>query len=331
MRQPSLSVLTLPISSGARRVYQGLRGSLRPIVKPGVPRPASAAFPGHHALTRSVVEGLRAIEADFNFNPRRLGELARIVYAPANEALRQAAHLKRAGRVDLLVAGPVNAFSPFECDRILFTPEIDRWIVPSEWVRDLYQRQAPEVFPKLRVCPCGIDSDYWAPSSTAATKRVIVYSKNCSEALADEVDEIVSGSGFEPIRLRYGSYERSTFRDALNGSVGAVFLSSFETQGLALAEAWSMDVPTFVWDPRAQTDWNGWTFQAGSSAPYLTPRTGRAWQTLGELNAVLDSFARKKERFAPRAWVLESMTDAICAQRLVDTIRNGALAAAGAQ
>jgi len=66
--------------------------------------PTGSPYPGHYALVRSVVEGLRAIHADFNFNPRRLSDVARIVYAPTNEALLQAAALKRQGRIDYLVA-----------------------------------------------------------------------------------------------------------------------------------------------------------------------------------------------------------------------------------
>ena len=96
MARPFLTVLTAPIS-----------GDTAPPV-PGAQTPAcarssspasrcrrSSPYPGHYALVRSVVEGLRAIDADFNFNPRRLGDLARVVYAPANDALRQAAGLKR--------------------------------------------------------------------------------------------------------------------------------------------------------------------------------------------------------------------------------------------
>ena len=70
---------------------------------------------------RSVVEGLRSIGADFNFNPRTFGDLARVVYAPANEALRQAIELKRQGAVDYVVAGPVNALFADESGGILLT------------------------------------------------------------------------------------------------------------------------------------------------------------------------------------------------------------------
>src|SRR4051812_7958038 len=83
MPRPFLTVLTAPVPTSRQRIRKALRGRARAILKPRVPLPASSPYPGHYALVRSVVEGLRAIGADFNFNPRRVSELARIVYAPA--------------------------------------------------------------------------------------------------------------------------------------------------------------------------------------------------------------------------------------------------------
>ena len=100
MARPFLTVLTRPVPGARARLIRDLRGIARRIVKPGVPLPAVSPYPGHFALVRSVVEGLRAIGADFNFNPDRMRELARVVYAPANEALIQAIALKRAGQID---------------------------------------------------------------------------------------------------------------------------------------------------------------------------------------------------------------------------------------
>ena len=106
--RPSLTVLTTPIRSLPRRLYHGVRAAVRPWVKPGVPLPERSPYPGHASLVRSVVTGLKAIGADFNFNPESFRSLARVVYAPANEALSQAAELKQRGRIERLIAGPVN-------------------------------------------------------------------------------------------------------------------------------------------------------------------------------------------------------------------------------
>jgi glycosyltransferase involved in cell wall biosynthesis len=297
-------------------------------VKPGVPLPEQSPYPGHFALVRSVVEGLRAIDADFNFNPVSFGELARVVYAPANEALRQAADLKRRGEIDFLVAGPVNALFADECDRILQLPEIDLVIIPSEWTRDLY-REVPSLAAKSRVCTCGVDAGYWQPTGRLKDRAVVVYWKSGEEGFCQAVEAVIRRDGFEPIRIRsrHGEHRIFTpadYRDALDRSVAAVFLSSFETQGIALAEAWSMNVPSVVWDPRGDAEWRGRLFRAGSSAPYLTPATGIAFSGIDELKPALDRTITSLGSFQPREWVLANMTDAACSRRLYELIEDEA-------
>ena len=327
MARPFLTVLTAPIPTTGRRLYQGVRRRVRPLLKPGVPLPKMSPFPGHYAVVRSVVEGLRAIDADFNFNPRRVADLARVVYAPENAALGQAAGLKRRGKIDYLVAGPVNALFPDEADGILQLPEIDRLIVASEWVHALYG-DAPQLLEKIVASPCGIDARYWQPSGRPRKNAALVYWKSGDEAFCKEVEKIVRRCGLDARRLRAAAGEHALFgpeeyRALLDESLVAVFLSAFETQGLALAEAWSMDVPTAVWDPQGTGEWRGRTFQAGSSAPYLTPLTGRRWRTLEELEPVLRGMLEERTTFQPRAWVLANMTDEICARNLYDLIERG--------
>ena len=333
MAPPFLTVLTAPVPDTGQRLRQAIRRRLRRIVKPGVPLPASSPYPGHYALVRSVVQGLRAIGADFNFNPRRLGDLARVVYAPANEALRQAAALKRQGRIDYLVAGPVNALFVDECDGILQLPEIDRLIVAHEWANEFF-RDAPALRARSRACPCGVDTEVWQPSGAPRSNLALVYWKSGDEAFCAQVEASVRACGLEPRRLRslhgeHAMFNPADYRALLDRSVIGVFLSTFETQGLALAEAWSMDVPTLVWDPRGDAQWRGRHFMSHSSAPYLTADTGRLWRTLDELEPALRAALAERRSFRPRAWMLAHMTDAICSAALLAIIQDGARSAGG--
>src|SRR6185436_13395438 len=201
MPRPYLTVLTLPILPAARRLNHAVRRAIRMVVKPGVPVPRPARYPGHYALVRSVVEGMQAIRDDFNFNPGSFGELGRVVYAPANEALRQAIELKRRGAVDYLVAGPVNALFADESDGILQAPEIDLVIVPSEWTIDLY-RGFPALVGKSRVCPCGVDAEVWKPAGGVKQRAAVVYWKSGDQRFCEAVEAIVRRCGLEPLRFR---------------------------------------------------------------------------------------------------------------------------------
>src|SRR5262249_38981986 len=219
-------------------VYQRARRALRPLVKPGAPLPFSSPYPGHYAVTRSVVEGLRAIGADFNFNPRSFKALSRVVYAPANEALRQAIRLKRDGAIDFLVAGPGNALFLDEHDGILTRPEIDLVIVACEWQRAFYAG-APDVVSKSRVCPCGVDVDIWKPIANAPKTTALVYWKSGPLAFCEGAEAIARAHGLEPFRVAttHGDHARFTAAEYRRppGASGERNLSrSVQTQGHAL-------------------------------------------------------------------------------------------------
>lgn len=76
------------------------------------------------------------------------------------------------------------------------------------------------------------------------------------------------------------------------------FLSQSESQGIALAEAWAMDVPTFSWNPR-EFVYKMHTFKNVSSAPYTTSENGTLWKDIDELYCALNLFL-KENTYSPR-------------------------------
>jgi hypothetical protein len=318
--------LTSPIPAPGARIYRRLRRAAGAIVKPHRQAPAASPYPGHYALVRSVVEGLRAMAADFNFNPGRVSDVGPVVYAPANEALLQAAALKRDGHVYALIAGPTNALLPDEHAGVLRMREIDVVIVASEWVRQLYVSEVPELAAKLRVCQAGVDAAYWQSTAKKGANRAVIYWKDSPEALCRDTERVLLEQGLDCRIVRYGSYDAATFKAGLSEAAMAVFLSTFETQGLALAEAWAMNVPTLVWNPQARTQWQGGRmFTAGSSAPFLTAVTGRTWKTLEQLASAVREVLASPASFTPREWVLAHMTDEVCARALYRIVQRAAV------
>ena len=95
--------------------------------------------------------------------------------------------------------------------------------------------------------------------------------------------------------------------------------SATESQGLALAEAWSMDVPTLVWSPNQEHSEVPGLFPTG--APYLTGATGKYWKDLSDLREILSvGFAGQ---FSPREWILNNMTNKLAAKNYLAIAQQG--------
>lgn len=276
-------------------------------------------YGGHVAVTRSLLRGLQTCDVPYNYNPVSIADIGDVVVVLSGvDALRQAIHLKKQGRIKKLLAGPNIVEMPTEHDNLLASPEIDTCLVPSDMTATIYERLTPALIGRVVPWYVGIDETYWdlpTQRRSLTDKNVLVYWKNAPKIFCLEVERLLIRYGYQPIRIVYGGYTKDVLRDALQDSIFAVFLSITETQGIALAESWAMDVPTLVWDPEIEH-----YYLRGvqtTAAPYLSDKTGARWKELGELEALLRQLDTAVHAFSPRSWVMEHMTDRIAAQKLV--------------
>ncbi|MBT1155727.1 hypothetical protein J1C56_08995 [Aminobacter anthyllidis] len=267
-------------------------------------------YGGHPGVTRSLVEGLKQLAGIDWLYARRFGKLrAKTVHAVADaRAVRTGIAAKRGGLCDRLIVGPNIVVRAFEEDAVLASPEIDMVLVPSRWVQDAYEADEPRLIGKIAIWPAGVDANRWAPSGGKRSK-ILIYEKRQPEAAAEAV-EVIRSAGLEPVTMRYGNYQPEEFKRALDEAVACVVVGQSESQGLALAEAWSMDVPTFV----RRYDFIPEMAVACSAAPYLTSSTGAFWSSDDELRQLL---ASDMDGYAPREWVLANNTDRHAAEALL--------------
>lgn len=305
-----------------KKAYNGFHPELTVLTKPVdntvTTHTQKPDYGGHHSVTRSLVEGLIKVNFNSNYNPQMLPEVGEtVVVLSGIEALKQAIDWKRKGKIKKLLVGPNLMTRSNECDNILSSPEIDICIVPSDWVRIAYEEDAPALVGRIICWYAGVDENFWKPKEGCKKgKNVLVYWKTESEDFCRQTEETLIEHGWNPLRVVYGKYKNEDFKDILSKCIFAVFLSRSESQGLALAEAWSMNIPTLVWNPQ-EVIINGRKYSVTSSCPYLSDLTGREWMTFSGLDELLHDVEMKLKTFQPRKWVLENMTDEISARKLL--------------
>ena len=281
---------------------------------------ASQAVQGHIGVTSSVLRGLKKLNITMNYNPRSLDEVGDHIFVLVNiNALHQAIELKRSGRIKTLIVGPNILGNPSEHNHVLGSPEINWYIAPCNWARTCNCEEEPLIVGKTAIWYAGVDPDYWMPiSHKRETKTMLVYWKTEPESFCCEVENALLKHGWRTIRIRYGAYNQVEYKQLLNEVDAAVFISVSESQGIALAECWAMNVPTLVWNPETAFIYKRWL--PVTSAPYITPFTGCVWKTLTELEALLNNFTEIKKQSSPREWVLSYMSDEASIYLLLDLI-----------
>lgn len=280
---------------------------------------------GHFAVTRSLLAGLKKLNVNFNYNPRSINDVGDVVYVVCDaNAVKQCIPLRKIGRIKKLLAGPNLMVRSNEFNNILASPEIDTYIVNSDWTVQAYIDDQPSLKDRIQIWYAGIDENYWQPIpiDKSATKKVIVYWKNETEQFCVQIEDMLKKNGWSPIRLRYGAHKQQDFKNALLNAAFCVFISRSESQGIALAESWAMNVPTIVWDPQEPCMIEGKACWPHSAAPYLNNAAGISWRNLEEFQEILKRLPQMLLMFNPRAWILRNMTDEISVQVLLQVINS---------
>jgi hypothetical protein len=317
-----LTLLTQPVPPSPaedRTFLSQSAAAVRRLVETVFPR--KTMYGGHPAVTRSVVEGLARLRVPYRYNPRYLTQVSDIVIVLAGlEALQQAIGWKRERRIKVLVAGPNVVVRPIERNSLLASPEVNVCLVPSEWVRTAYLEDAPSLAGRISIWAAGVDERYWNRSRRQRDRKtVLVYWKNAPTDVGAGVEALLRSLAWQPVRITYGHYGMKHYRAALEACAFAVFLSGSESQGIALAEAWAMNVPTLVWNPGDLT-YQGRRYSVVSSCPWLTENTGIDWVSLTELERILTRVEDLMKSWKPREWLLHHMTDETAVKNLLRII-----------
>lgn len=322
---PTISILTLPCReysffgnfskfSHPKSLVTGLFSSFM-----------KSSYGGHYGVTRSLLTGLTNLDHGFNYNPPTHLLKKTCLVLSGIDTLRYAIDQKKMGNIELLIAGPNVITVPSEADSLIASEAVDVCLVPSSWVNELYASISPELKDRLLVWPAGVDANYWCGSEPSQEKRNIreylLYIKGSEgQRLAGEYVELFDRTGASYSVITYGRYSLAQYKSLLSKSKIMIVLGGTESQGLAFAEAWAMNVPTLVYftDSWKSPDGNNYWAEA---APYLSSQTGAYFRGTSDLLDLLENFKSNKLKYTPREWVLHHMTDEVCAKLLLDKIQ----------
>ena len=321
--RPKLTILTDPLPIGSDFLPEIARRIAR-VIKYIFKKRSFAShtrFRGHFAVTRSLFEGLEKIGADFNYNPNQLSKLAdTVVVLSGVKTLRQAIRLKQQGKISRLFAGPNIVHFSTDFDSLLASPEVDAVITPCDWVIEHYVQDNPSLQGRIFSWPAGVNAVFWARKLSIKSDRILIFEKQNKGPVGpiEPYAEYLRGLGWKVDILRYGNFRHQDYCYLLQQSCLMLGFVTEESQGIAWAEAWAADVPTLLWRNTQQLI-HGRLLHV-STAPYLCEQNGLFFDDLEQFKQQFAHWQANRAQFAPRTWVLENMSDEVCARQLYDKV-----------
>lgn len=272
----------------------------------------TCTFPigGHQDIVTSFLRGAKHYSnVIIRINPSKYDSWTNddVVYVSSGwKALRDAIMLKHY-KINLkIITGPVGLHID-EYNGIIMNNLINACVVPSKWCPTMYEREASNInyiFDNIKVWPVGVDHMFWSPQDEKHdfhADDALVYVKGCGAEALPQTEKVLEALGISYRKIFCGSHTPDIYKTMLEWCGLVIYLGYSETQGLALAQAWSMNRPTFVYEPDVVK------VRGLDAAPYLTQETGMKWRCVEELERML----RNPHTFSPREWVLNNQTDAI--------------------
>jgi glycosyltransferase involved in cell wall biosynthesis len=278
---------------------------------------------GPSGVLNSLIRGLNSIDISFNINPP-INQSSPVVHVISNpEALRWAVKNKACGNIKHIIAGPNISILPTDDGGILSNPLIDTLIVPSNWSRDAHIKSNNALTKKIKVWPAGVSIPKLYKNTEVAQHeyKILVFIKHAPQEIVAGVLESLKEIDVPFTVIEYGKFLQKDYFNLLKKSKGMIYLQEIESQGIALQEAWSFDVPTLVWNKGSYTyPGTDITVTGNVSAPYQTEATGLFFTDPNDFNTKIQLFLSKIDSFSPREYCINNLSDTASANIYKDIL-----------
>lgn len=198
----------------------------------------------------------------------------------------------------------------------------------SPWVSTYYL----ELCGSLRVDCChfpyAVDVDRFCPVDQSKTIDCILYVKRRSKETVKKVHDFLLSKDLVVKKYEYGSYNETEYLKDLHLSKFMMVVDAHESQGFAIQEAMSCNVPLLVLDATSMYDeMNGndkptYSYLQpkkllATSLPYWSDNCGIKITDVNELPEIFDKFIKNLKEYSPREYVLETLSPKVCMERIL--------------
>lgn len=204
------------------------------------------------------------------------------------------------------IIGPNVCTLPID-NQVVMKQEYNKIIVPSDWVKKKYMRWIPEN--KIEVWPVGIDTDYFHDTSNEE-KNVdcLIYFKRRDKSDLNLVINFLLTKSLTYAIVEYGSYDEKIFKETISNSKFGFVINKSESQGIAIQEMMSSNLPLLVWDIEYWSDRGDEYKVPSTSIPYWDETCGVSFKNIEDLENKFNFFMENLNNFKPREYILQNLT-----------------------
>jgi hypothetical protein len=223
------------------------------------------------------------------------------------------------------IFGPHFSVFPQKEQLELIINENTIYIQPSEWANNIwkYHQELPNNI-KIKTLPFCVNTTRFFPIKPIETRtEIFVYYKNREPA---EINYILNYfiTKNKPIKLFHyrNGYNENDYINTLQNAKYGIWVDAHESQGFALEEALSCDVPLLIWNIKSLNQEYGSNYPnlVASTIPYWDTNCGETFYEKEEFIHKLKTIEQNINNYKPREFILNNLSMEICQRKFIELI-----------
>tara|TARA_Y100000389_G_C17450622_1_gene514532 strand:- start:1681 stop:2547 length:867 start_codon:yes stop_codon:yes gene_type:complete len=213
-------------------------------------------------------------------------------------------------------------FSVFPNNKLSYINNIHSnsvYIQPSEWATNVWKLFNIKNIIPLKTFHFSVNTERFNSSLKRKERtKVFIYFKRRKSDELRFIETFLKNNNIEYIIFDYiKRYDEEDYLKYLQESKYGIILDAHESQGFAIEEALSCDVPLLVWNVTSMKQEHGSRYKdiSATSIPYWDERCGEYFFKENEFEDKFNEFISKLDTYKPREYVLENLSVEKCAEK----------------
>jgi hypothetical protein len=222
-------------------------------------------------------------------------------------------------------------FSVFPQERLKITKGNNSvYIQPGEWVKQDWSNNIQYKYITndliIKTLPFGVDTNkYNKIKPLIERQQVFIYFKQRNPSELEIIKNYLDKKNIIYKIFNYNeSYEENDYLNYLHNSSYGIWVGRHESQGFALQEALTCDVPLLVWNVKSMNQEYKTNYDdiPASTIPYWDERCGEYFTNIDDLDELHNKLLNNIHNYKPREFILENLSTEVCENKLFDLINN---------
>jgi hypothetical protein len=198
------------------------------------------------------------------------------------------------------------------------------YIQPSDWSRDIWRYHPFCRNISVESLPFGVDTDEFNEITPISERtNVFIYFKQRDPKELKIIQQFLYYNNIDYTIFDYTKkYHEKNYLNYLRNSKFGIWIGCHESQGFALEEALSCNVPLLVWDVTSMSQEYGQNYPSikATSIPYWDKMCGEYFTNISQLTEIFIKFMNNIDNYTPRKYILENLSISECKKKFDELV-----------